>query len=234
MMELEKTLNKKRIIIGMFISVPILSSLISAIHLVTFFNLGNETWMSYMLALVFELGSISAFLILSILPKVNKIMIWSVFSILAGLQIIGNVFYSYSFISDQFIAHPTWLKSFTTFMNYFALSSDEAHILFSIIIGMPIPLIALFFLKSTTQYLQDYKTLSNDIEVVEVHKENDNIYIEEYEEPIIEVQQKLEIAEVQQKHLIEPKILIEPKKKNKVLEKFNDNDFSKDNDFSRD
>lgn len=157
-----KKLNFEKIIIGTFISVPILSSLISAFHLISFFNVGNEVWISYLLALVFELGSISSFLVLSILPKINKTLLWSVFFILAGLQILGNVFYSFEFISNQFISNPQWLTSFTKFFQFFSLNLDEAQILFSMLIGVPVPLIALFFLKSTSQYLETYKIKLNE------------------------------------------------------------------------
>ena len=65
-------MNKKflhNLIVVGFLSVPILSSIISTFHLYTFFSLADMNWMSIMLAVVFELGSLTSFLALSILDK---------------------------------------------------------------------------------------------------------------------------------------------------------------------
>lgn len=161
-MKIDNTLMKK-IIILIFISVPILSSIISAIHLVNFFNLGNESWMSYTLAIAFELGSVASFLILGILPDIKKWMLWSVFFMLSSMQIIGNIFFSYNFIFLQLKINPNWLQSFNSLMNYFTGGDVLMNmILLSFLIGAPIPIIALFFLKSTSEYFN----LNKDKELI--------------------------------------------------------------------
>ena len=145
----------RKIVIGTFLSVPAVSSIISTIHLIDLFNLGNPTWLSILLAVTFELGSIASLLAISVIERIKTGAIWFIFSILAGLQILGNVYYSYSFTSDQMLANQTFL---TNFMDLFSfITGDEIRdvkIFLACIIGVPIPLIALFFLKSNIDYLR--------------------------------------------------------------------------------
>ena len=152
----------RKVVIGTFLSVPAISSIISTIHLIDLFNLGNPTWLSILLAVTFELGSIASLLAISVIEKIKTGAIWFIFFILSALQILGNVYYSYSFTSDQILANPTFL---TNFMDLFSfITGDEmkdVKIFLSCIIGIPIPLIALFFLKSNIDYLRpstDVKT----------------------------------------------------------------------------
>lgn len=167
----------RKIIIGTFISVPIISSFISTIHIVNFFNLGNESWLSYMLAIAFELGSIASFLTISLLKDIQKWMVWTIFFILSFLQIFGNVYYSFDYLSTTLISQPNFLKSFNELISYF-LGNDFRFnkIVLSMIIGIPIPLISLFFLKSTIDYLNvDEKP--NKIYTIEDNIIEDNIDI---------------------------------------------------------
>lgn len=145
----------RKVVIGTFLSVPAISSIISTIHLIDLFNLGNPTWLSILLAVTFELGSIASLLAISVIDRIKTGAIWFIFFILSGLQIIGNVYYSYSFTSDQLLANPVFL---TNFMDLFSFITGEeirdVKIFLSCIIGIPIPLIALFFLKSNIDYLK--------------------------------------------------------------------------------
>ncbi len=154
----------QKIVLIVFISVPVLSSIISSIHLVEFFNLGNEPWISIILAVAFELGSIASFLALGLLKNVNKTMLWVIFSILVFMQIIGNVYYSFNYINQQLLIDTNWIKSAIEFLSMFGIYVDEGKMILSTLIGLPIPLISLFFLKSTSDYLND----------IENNDDNDN------------------------------------------------------------
>ncbi len=143
----------QKIVLVIFISVPVLSSIISSIHLVDFFNLGNEPWISVILAIAFELGSIASFLALGLLKNVNKAMLWSIFIILVFMQIVGNVYYSFNFINQQLLIDVNWIKSAIEFLGSFGIYLEESKLILSMLIGLPIPLISLFFLKSTSDYL---------------------------------------------------------------------------------
>jgi hypothetical protein len=169
----------RKLVIGTFLSVPAISSVISTIHLIDLFNLGNPTWLSILLAVTFELGSIASLLAISVIDRIKTGAIWFIFFILCGLQIIGNVYYSYSFTSEQLLSNPLFL---TNFMDLFSfITGDEikdVKIFLSCIIGIPIPLIALFFLKSNIDYLRPNK----DVESTDV---TSSIDFSETEEPAI-------------------------------------------------
>ena len=66
-----KTTFLRKVIIFCFIAVPLLSSIISTVHIVDLFSLGNPSWISLSLAIAIEVGSIASFMTLSILGKLN-------------------------------------------------------------------------------------------------------------------------------------------------------------------
>lgn len=144
----------KKLVMIVFLIVPLLSSLISSIHLVDLFNLGNHIWMSYVLAFAFEMGSIAAFLVLSILDKINKTLVWIVFIMLTVMQILGNIYFSYDFVFTALLNDPNWLLSFQEMVGYFVGNDlPTIKMMLSVIIGLPIPLVSLFLLKSLAEYL---------------------------------------------------------------------------------
>lgn len=145
----------RRLVIGTFLSVPAISSAISMVHLVDLFNLGNPVWLSILLAITFELGSIASLLAISVIEKINTYAIWFIFFVLSALQIVGNIYYSYTFTSVELLANQNFLSTFTELFSF--ITGDDvrdAKLFLSCIIGIPIPLIALFFLKSNMDYLK--------------------------------------------------------------------------------
>lgn len=149
--------NLKRIIVFCFVLVPLLSSCISTVHLVDLFYLGNPSWISYTIALSIEVGAIASFLTLSILSKINKGIVWSIFIILFVMQIIGNVYYSYDWITKRIVENSNWIMNFREMMSFFVDEIDEkaSKMILSMLIGIPIPIISVFLLKATTDYIGD-------------------------------------------------------------------------------
>jgi len=145
----------KTLIIILFLAVPTFSSFISTIHLINLFSLGNNTWISIILSLVYEIGSLAAFVTPFVLTKLNKPLLWSVFIILVFLQILGNVYYSFEYINIQLISNPQWLDSFKELSTYFVGNDiSQIKIFLSSLISVPIPLISLFFLKAVISYIE--------------------------------------------------------------------------------
>lgn len=173
-------LNKeliRKIIIGTFVSIPFLSSLISTIHLIGLFNLGNQEWMSMVLAVSFELGSIASLLILTILDKVNKSMVMSIFVVLVLFQILGNIYFSFDYLNQHLKIDPNWLGSFQELVSYFVAGDTTLmKLMVSCLVSVPIPLISLFFLKSVVDYLKfDDTPVEKNKNVSEIEIEK-NIY----------------------------------------------------------
>jgi len=196
---IEKYLIRK-FIIGTFVSIPFLSSLISTIHLIGLFNLGNHEWMSITLAIAFELGSIASLLILTILDRVNKSMVMSIFVILVIFQILGNVYFSFDYINQHLLMNPNWLGSFQELVSYFVAGDQTLmKLLVSCLVSIPIPLISLFFLKSIVDYLKFDEPIKND-EIVDKNKneivdKNEN-EINIYENEIVDDKPKIPYLEI--------------------------------------
>jgi len=181
----QKLLSKS--IVVTFLIIPFLSSIISTFHLIDFFKLGNWTWMSVILGVAFEVGSVASLLIITILDKIKLWMIYTIFIILVSMQIIGNVYFSFDFINKQLLINSQWLKSATELFSYI-LGNDiqTIKIFLSFLIGTPIPLISLMFLKSTVDYLK-FKN-----EIIQPAQINQSIENSKINNPI-EIQPKVNI-----------------------------------------
>ena len=145
----------KKIIVGCFVIVPLLSSIISTVHLVDFFYLGNPSWISYTIAVAIEIGSVASFLTLSILSRLNKNIVWGMFLILFLMQVIGNVYFTYDWVTSKITEDPNWLTNFREMMEFFfdEIELKTSKMILALLIGVPIPLISVFLLKSTVDYL---------------------------------------------------------------------------------
>ena len=190
----------KKIIIGAFLVVPILSSFISTVHVVSLFSLGNVLWMSIFLAVVFELGQLSSLLALAVLDKINKSLVWGIFILLALMQIVGNVYYTFDFIGNRLAENPEWLFSAGELVNRFTFNDvlvEDVRFYVSLIIGVPIPLIAVAFLKSLVDYLRthDGHLIETDIEKAKdelKEKVTEEIKSEIKEEPKEEIKEQVQ------------------------------------------
>lgn len=147
----QKKLDRNILLI--FVGVPVLSSIISAIHLIRFVSLGNASFMAVLLAITFELGSIVSFVALSknILQRLHKELLFSIFILLFVLQAFGNVYSSFDYMRLTLIKDPTLLDSFRE-MFFNSIDVTSAKLTLSLIIGLPIPLISLILLKSAIDY----------------------------------------------------------------------------------
>lgn len=133
-------------IIGTFVSLYLMVSVISTIHVIDFFKLSNPTWLAVSLAIAFEIGAAASLASLISLDKMNKGMVWSLFIILTLMQAMGNTFYAY-----------THLQDFQGWSELFGLDEEEQIYqkrVLSIISGAVLPVIALGFIKSLVDYIK--------------------------------------------------------------------------------
>ena len=148
--------NWNKIIVGSFLSVPILASIISTLHIVHFFSIGNPDWMSYFLAITFEIGSIASFVALSVLDKIKKGMVMFIFAILFFMQLVGNVYFSFEYVNIKLATDPGWMGTFIELIKpiFDAENPSTYKFILAMVIGIPIPLVSLSFLKSLVDYLK--------------------------------------------------------------------------------
>jgi hypothetical protein len=172
----EKSKFLKRAIVSCFIAVPILSSIISTLHLIDLFELGNPSWLALALAVAIEIGSVASFLTLSILSRVNRTIVWSIFFLLFFMQIVGNMYFSYEWITDQMALKATWIDSFKQMTEFFTgdLEASDVKMYLTILISWPIPLISVFLLKSAVDYIGSDKKAQEPAALPEIVKEPDS------------------------------------------------------------
>ncbi len=147
----------KKIVIISFLLVPFSSATISAFHLEKFLALGNHTYLSISSAITYEIANISAMLIFVILERIKKSLVWISFIILIIMQIIGNIYYSFDFVYTKMVADETWVNNYFKIMSVITNVSDNNILIFilSVIIGAPVPIIAILLTKSVADYLAD-------------------------------------------------------------------------------
>ena len=161
-------------IIGTFVGLYVLTSLISTIHVIDFFELSNPRWMAITLAVAFELGAAASLASIIVLDKMNKTLIWSLFISITLFQMQGNMYYAFKSI-----------ESFEIWAQLFDLVEMEPLSQKRIMAGISgaiLPLIALGFIKSLVDYIKpDVEEAanehSNDADEIIVH-ETVNIEVE--------------------------------------------------------
>lgn len=186
-------------IISTFVSLYLIVSIISTIHVIDFFKLSNPDWLAISLAIAFEIGAAASLASLIALDKMNKAMVWVLFIILTAMQAMGNTYYAY-----------THLENFNSWIELFGLVEEELIYqkrVLSIISGAILPLVALGFIKSLVDYIKPENTQiqedSNkiDIEAIdggESGGDDDNINFssesENVETPISEIPDEVVVS----------------------------------------
>lgn len=142
----------KRFVIGTFVSLYILVSLISTIHVVDFFELSNPRWMAITLAVAFELGAAASLASLVTLDKMNKTIVWILFFAITAMQMNGNLYYAF-----------TNLQGYQSWVELFNLVEEDPLFqkrVLAFVSGAILPLVALGFIKSLVDYIRpDVKEL---------------------------------------------------------------------------
>jgi len=146
----------KNFIIGTFVSLYLIVSIISTIHVIDFFRMSNPEWLAISLALAFEVGAAASLCSLVILEKMNKTMVWSLFIVLTAMQGMGNAYYAY-----------THLHNYNSWIELFGLIDEEVIYqkrVLSVISGAILPLVSLGFIKSLVDYIKPNNSNFDDLE----------------------------------------------------------------------
>ena len=136
----------KYFIISTFVTLYLLVSVISTIHVISFFELSNPQWLAISLAIAFEIGAAASLASLITLDKMNKGIVWGLFIILTLMQAMGNTYYAY-----------INLENFQGWIELFGLSEEDLIYqkrILSIVSGAILPVIALGFIKSLVDYIK--------------------------------------------------------------------------------
>jgi hypothetical protein len=135
-----------RFVIGTFISLYLLVSVISTIHVIDFFKLSNPTWLAVSLAVAFELGAAASLASLVILDKMNRTLVWLLFATITLMQMQGNMYYAFVNMRD-----------FQGWSELFGLIEEDVIYqkrVLAAVSGAILPLVALGFIKSLVDYIK--------------------------------------------------------------------------------
>ena len=147
----------RNFVIGTFVSLYLLVSVISTIHVIDFFELSNPYWLAVTLAIGFEVGAAASLASLVILKKMNKTLVWALFITITLMQMQGNMYYAFINMDD-----------YTSWAELFNLVEEEPIFqkrVLAAISGAILPLVALGFIKSLVDYIkpedEDEETLTD-------------------------------------------------------------------------
>ena len=133
-------------IIGTFVGLYLLVSIISTIHVIDFFELSNPRWMAITLAIGFEIGAAASLASLIVMDKMNKTLVWSLFIAITAMQINGNLYYAFINMQD----YQNWSELFNL-LEWEPLAQKR---LLATVSGAILPLVSLGFIKSLVDYIK--------------------------------------------------------------------------------
>jgi len=151
-------------IISTFVSLYLMVSIISTIHVIDFFKLSNPTWLAITLAIAFEVGAAASLASLIAMDKMNKTLVWFLFILLTAMQAMGNTYYAFINLQD-----------FSSWSELFGLIEEEEIFqkrILSLVSGAILPIVALGFIKSLVDYIKPAAT--EDEEVLEENMVDEN------------------------------------------------------------
>lgn len=151
-------------IIGTFVMLYVLVSLISTIHVIDFFELSNPRSMAIALAIAFEVGAAASLASLITLDKMNKTLVWALFIAITAMQMQGNMFYAFQN-----------LEGYESWSELFNLIEEEPLFqkrVLAFVSGAILPLVALGFIKSLVDYIKPEGEMKEE-EIEEPGKLND-------------------------------------------------------------
>lgn len=143
-------------IIAIFCSLYFLVATISMINSVAFFDLAHTGLMNWALAIGFELGAAASLAAIIILDKTNKAMVWGLFLLLTAFQMMANSYHAFVNLED-----------FQGWIELFGLQDEELIFqkrVLSIVSGAVLPVVALGFIKSLTDYLKPEEKESTKVD----------------------------------------------------------------------
>lgn len=146
--------TQKGIYIGLFSVLYLIVAFSSFFHACSFFGLANNSWMSIILALAFEVGQAAVlFSLLTSKKDRNRIMPWVLMTMFTLVQVIGNVFSSYKYIITNSTENLRYFKE--PIFIWTDIPDDQATVIIVYLVGALLPIAALLLTSMITNYLTD-------------------------------------------------------------------------------
>ena len=131
----------KKALIILFSLLYIAVGFVSTIHSISFFEISNTTWLAVILSIAFEIGQ-AAVLFSLLTNKTKRVMPWILMSVLTMVQVLGNVYSSYSYMLQH---NPDQVKYFTDSVLFYLQDPDPQvnQVMVSYITGAILPIVSL-------------------------------------------------------------------------------------------
>lgn len=152
----------KKALIILFSLLYVAVGFVSTYHAISFFAISNEKWLAIILAIAFEIGQ-AAVLFSLLTSKTKKVMPWILMGVLTLVQVLGNVYSSYSYM---IINNLDSVKYFTDSVLFYIQDPDPQvnQVMISYITGAILPIVSLCM----TSMVVDAAGLEHGGETVEV------------------------------------------------------------------
>ena len=206
----------RKIFLILFAILYISVALVSTFHAISFFGLANNSWVSVMLAITFEIGQAAVlFSILTGASGKNKVIPWILMCVLTLVQILGNVFSSYEYLITnsgnnlRFFKEPIFVWT--------DLPDEQCNVILTYIIGAILPVVALLMTSMVTNYLnkdeESIEELKNDNTQHVESNDSGTIGQDEESEKPVKVDDSVQDSETETTQ----EIIEEPKKESKFI-----------------
>ena len=169
----------KKALVILFSLLYIAVGFVSTYHAISFFAISNAEWLAVILAIAFEIGQ--AAVLFSLLTSKNKrTMPWILMGVLTLVQVLGNVYSSYSYM---IINHPDQVKYFIDSVLFYLQDPDPKvnQVMISYITGAILPIVSLCM---TSMVVNVSGLENNEVSQVQDNQELNNITKENTEEKI--------------------------------------------------
>lgn len=153
-MGLHYKLSKRNTYIALFVTLYLAVGIVSLFHSFAFFGLANNTIMSVLLGVCFEIGQVAVLMsLLTSKKEQGRIMPWFLMVLLTAVQIIGNIFSSYKYLALhssedlRFFKEPIFIWT--------SLPDNVTTVIITYIVGGILPLIALCMTSMVSNYISE-------------------------------------------------------------------------------
>lgn len=156
-MMIGKSKNKYKTLISLFVCLYVMVAGISFFHAIDFFNVGNNYWMSVILAFAFEVAQAAVLFAILTTNHKKSWLAWTMLILLVTVQCSANVYSVYKYMSLSGEQFYQYIKDSLLFWMY-TIDEKEVKVTVSWVIGALLPLIALgmtAMVADTMNYVED-------------------------------------------------------------------------------
>jgi hypothetical protein len=206
------------VVLRMVYSIPVILAVVVSInHAITWFEISNPSYWSVFLSISVEIVALTT-LVALILGR-NTFSVVSTFAIITIVQILGNIFFSFNYISEDSMLFQSWVKFVDIIFTESELTMDKHKFYLATIQGSVVPLLSLLSIHLIYSLkLKEDKVIKNNVIEPVVEK----VEIEPVKEEIISESEPVEGEPIKEEFIpesevVEEEIISEPKSVEEVV-----------------